>query len=384
MPFSNGVNLQPSYYQNGDLDLGWELMLSDPRIKTVRIEIEPDKVQQAKGWIQQACSRNYQVIATYHTGPLGTDNRPMLEGAARWWADNYRILSTDPICYVAQPADTLSAVLEKYYWLSGKCWQDARRLAESVRTAQDDGKLKRASSDYSFQRNLGFKRTFSLNMDAMKDQLNVGDIVILPAYNRSFTINLINEWGSHNLAASDYAAAYNKAISAVRNVYATGPLIIDLPGWGQETGVAADAASGVGGNKLLDQNIVLSAHIYSNSSVNPRRGGSWPPLQKSDLDRLASAKRPCIVGEFGPGDTTGNADWVGLVRHAKSLGWPVLAWAWNGDDFKVDKGGKTVDGQKMNMCMPSWAHPTPLTISPVSGKYMPDPYYTQVSGLLSK
>jgi hypothetical protein len=41
-----------------------------------------------------------------------------------------------------------------------------------------------------------------------------------------------------------------------------------------------------------------------------------------------------------------------------------------------------VDGQKMNMCMPSWAHPKPLTISPVSGKYLPDPYYTQVCGLL--
>jgi mannan endo-1,4-beta-mannosidase len=35
----------------------------------------------------------------------------------------------------------------------------------------------------------------------------------------SFTVNLMNEWGSHDVTASEYASAYNSAISTVRQVY---------------------------------------------------------------------------------------------------------------------------------------------------------------------
>jgi len=58
-----------------------------------------------------------------------------------------------------------------------------------------------------------------------------------------FTINLMNEWGSHKLSAAAYSNAYNDAISVVRKV-CSGPIIIDVPGWGQETAVAADAVKG--------------------------------------------------------------------------------------------------------------------------------------------
>ncbi|NLP58412.1 hypothetical protein [Lutibacter sp. B1] len=40
----NGVNLQPSYYNSGNVTIGWDLMKTYPGIETVRIEIEPDKV----------------------------------------------------------------------------------------------------------------------------------------------------------------------------------------------------------------------------------------------------------------------------------------------------------------------------------------------------
>ena len=56
--FGNGVNLQPSYYNNGNPNFGWSLMKQQTKIITVRIEIEPDKVSQAKTWISQARS-NY-------------------------------------------------------------------------------------------------------------------------------------------------------------------------------------------------------------------------------------------------------------------------------------------------------------------------------------
>ena len=50
----------------------------------------------------------------------------------------------------------------------------------------------------------------------------------------------MNEWGSHTISSASYASAYNSAISIVRTVY-SGSIIIDIPGWGQETYTAAVA-----------------------------------------------------------------------------------------------------------------------------------------------
>ncbi len=155
-----------------------------------------------------------------------------------------------------------------------------------------------------------------------------------------FVINMANEWGSHNLTASAYAAAYNEAIERVRGVY-SGLIIIDVPGYGQNAKVAADASP-----MITDQNIILSAHFYENAYYAPE----GRPLEPGDLDQLEATGRPCIVGEFGH-DADLNlaeedgADWLAIVEHARDdLGWPVLGWAWNGD------GGST-----MNMVSPSWS-----------------------------
>ena len=159
----------------------------------------------------------------------------------------------------------------------------------------------------------------------------------------SFILNLMNEWGNHSVTATEYAAAYNSALAVIRGFYA-GPVICDIPGWGQETHVAADASS-----LITDGNIIFSVHIYP-CGYNEKMG-HW--LQTADLDYLAGAGQPVVVGEFGnmPTEQAGKvceADWSGLVDHAKSLGWGVLGWAWNGDGD--GEGGK---GQ-MNMITPYW------------------------------
>ena len=38
---TNGANLQPSYYNGGNVNFGWSLMKTDTKIKTLRLEIEP-------------------------------------------------------------------------------------------------------------------------------------------------------------------------------------------------------------------------------------------------------------------------------------------------------------------------------------------------------
>jgi mannan endo-1,4-beta-mannosidase len=243
---SNGVNLQPSYYNNGDVDFGWDLMKQQTNIKSVRIAIEPDKVTQAATWIAAAKSHGYQIVACYHKASvLGSDDVNELMAAATWWQTNYAALGG------------------------------------------------------------------------------------------GFTINLMNEWGSHNITPANFAMAYNSAIAIVRNVY-SGPLIIDIPGYGQETYTAEQAVLN-SSPKITDPNIVLSTHIYPPAS-NQGRGHTF---QKSDLDDMAATGKTCMVGEFGTG--TGNCDWSGCVDYAKSKNWTVQAWCWNGD------------GNNSNMVTPSWA-----------------------------
>ena len=239
----NGVNVQPSYYNNGNVTFGWDLMSKYAQIKTVRIEIEPNYIYQAADWIKQARSHGYEVIATYHKWEaLGSDDPNELLRAGDWWVQNYPALAS-----------------------AG-----------------------------------------------------------------SFTINLMNEWGSHYQTVDSYSNAYNQAIAKVRQVYA-GSIVIDIPGWGQETRIATQAAP-----KIYDTNIRLSAHIYP-SGWN---GAANRYLVASDMDELASSGRPCILGEFGTGN--GPVDVDSVINRAKQLGFPVEAWAWNGD------------GDQLNMVQPPW------------------------------
>lgn len=271
----NGVNLQPSYYSNGNADLGFTLMKQQTKIKTVRIEIEPNQVSNAIRWIKEASDNGYTIICTYHKATvLGSDQLQDLLDGANWWKANYAALNA-----------------------SGK-----------------------------------------------------------------FYINLINEWGSHNLIAANYAGYYNQAIAIVRTVY-SGTIIIDVPGYGQETYVATNAVLGVGtgGVKISDTNIALSTHIYPGNYVgqhinNAGSFGSGGNMVNADLDYLATSGRTCLVGEFGS-ETNGTTNWSGLVDYAKSKSWTVLGWSWAGD------GGDGVH-QAMNMIMPNFqAYKTSSTYS---------------------
>lgn len=266
--WGNGVNLQPSYYNNGNPTLGWSLMNANTKIKTVRIEIEPDKVAQAKTWIAGAKANGKTIIATYHkSSVLGSDSTSELTAAGNWWKTNYAGLNA-----------------------AG-----------------------------------------------------------------SLTVNLMNEWGSHNLSANAYASAYNSAISLVRQVYG-GRIVIDASGWGQETAICAGAIKGTNGTKISDTNIVPSVHIYPGAWNQAKN--AW--LATGHLADLASAGRGGLVGEFGNGGS-GSCDWSGCTNYARStLGWTVLGWCWNGD------------GGSMNMCSPAWVS------NPTASTYAKSSYWSTV------
>jgi len=63
----NGVNVAPSHYHNGNVNIDWAAMksLSYGSIKCVRILIAPESVWQAVGWIEGARKEGFHVIAAY-------------------------------------------------------------------------------------------------------------------------------------------------------------------------------------------------------------------------------------------------------------------------------------------------------------------------------
>jgi mannan endo-1,4-beta-mannosidase len=265
--FTDGVDLQPSYYNGGNPTFGWSLMKQQGNIKTLRIEIDPSTgvtTSQAAGWISQAKANGYtSLICTFHEYG-GSSNASDLVTAATWWKNNYKALGG------------------------------------------------------------------------------------------GFTINLCNEWGSGTMTSNAFAAAYNEAIPIVRQVY-SGPIIIDCAGYGHDVVITSDAVLGTNGTKISDGNIVLSNHIYPDGYVNSLNRTA----QESDLDYMSATGKPCIIGEFG-NTPSGSCNWQQMVQYAKSKGWAVLAWSWNGD------------GTGMNMVSPAWSS------NPTATSFTLSSYFSQV------
>jgi len=154
--------------------------------------------------------------------------------------------------------------------------------------------------------------------------------------NSSFIINLHNEWGTHSVSASEYGNAYDSALNRLRDSAYDGTVICDVPGYGQEPQIAADSV-----DYISDNDIAFSVHVYA-KAWNEYSG---EPLKESHLDYLdTNQPHPCLIGEFGPLGPDDRTDWSAVVDHAKSLGWPVLGWAWNGDG----------ESDPMNMTSPFW------------------------------
>lgn len=77
----NGVNVQASYYNNGNVNFGYSLMKRFSAIKTVRIEIEPTiPIWLATSWIRQATKNGYAVVASYHKHTIWSTNRTNSQG----------------------------------------------------------------------------------------------------------------------------------------------------------------------------------------------------------------------------------------------------------------------------------------------------------------
>lgn len=183
-------------------------------------------------------------------------------------------------------------------------------------------------------------------------------------YITCFNIVICRDRGSHDMTPVGYSDAYNSAIAIVRSVY-SGPLVLDIPGWGQETDVAIAASP-----LISDNMIIFSAHIYP-QSYNQVAGRFVVPRDVENL--LVESGRPCIVGEFGDIqlESTSSLKNIGqcnvqaVVEAAKTVGYDaVYGWAWNGD------------GGSLNMMSPAWYD------NPYAEAYTENSYFWSIMKLL--
>ncbi|MFC7194066.1 hypothetical protein ACFQL4_04385 [Halosimplex aquaticum] len=130
-----------------------------------------------------------------------------------------------------------------------------------------------------------------------------------------FTINLMNEWGNHDVTADEYASAYNDALSTVRDGTSySGPIVCDAPGWGQGTYRLADAVESID-----DDDLILSAHVYP-VGWNATTGSTSPPRTSTCWTRRttpawsgssAACPRTATARPTGRPSSTTPTSWAG-------------------------------------------------------------------------
>ncbi|HYH05247.1 MAG TPA: cellulase family glycosylhydrolase [Bacillota bacterium] len=176
-------------------------------------------------------------------------------------------------------------------------------------------------------------------------------------------INIANEWGP--TGGTVWRDTYKNAISRIRAAGMTNPLVIDAPGWGQDSECIKAY-----GRELLShdpqKNLIFSIHMY----------GNWndPAKIRSELTTLKQRGLPVVVGEFGYNYQNGNnnlnckVDVASLIATCKELGIGFLAWSWCGNnaenawlDLTDNWGGLTAWGKLVVNAMNSTPANTPPT-----------------------
>ncbi len=148
-------------------------------------------------------------------------------------------------------------------------------------------------------------------------------------YGSYLLVNIANEWGDNHTPGEYWRDAYKKSISMLRNAGYTSTLVIDAPGWGQNSTPVLQY-----GNELMEfdpaHNLLFSVHMYR----------SWNEEEKirNDLEKAVEKALPVIVGEFGYNYQNGNnnlsckvnPEAVMQVCHELNIGY--LAWSWTGNN----------------------------------------------------
>jgi len=152
---------------------------------------------------------------------------------------------------------------------------------------------------------------------------------IIQKYEKYLIINIANEWGNHAVTDIYWRDAYKKCITLLREQGYRNVLVIDAPGWGQNSAPVLKY-----GQELIEydpmHNLLFSVHMY----------GSWNDEEKikNELTEAHTNQIPLIVGEFGYHYNDGDNNLGCKVNHKQilktctELDIGYLAWSWTGNN----------------------------------------------------
>ena len=136
-------------------------------------------------------------------------------------------------------------------------------------------------------------------------------------------VNIANEWlGTWNLG-STWSSAYQDAVKNLRNAGIENVLMVDGPGYGQETAPLINYCQQVASADSTG-NIMFSIHMYSVAGANAS-------VIKSNIDNTLSKGVCLCIGEFGDYQNGGDVDELTVMSYCEQKNVGYMAWSWKGN-----------------------------------------------------
>lgn len=150
-------------------------------------------------------------------------------------------------------------------------------------------------------------------------------VAVIKKHEKDLLLNIANEAGDGTVDAPTFQAAYQTAITRIRETGVVLPLVVDAPNWGQNIDVLQATWQALTAHDP-EHNVLYSVHMWWHDEMGSR--------VTTELAESVAAGMPLIVGEFAQHavyqcDQAPFAYQV-LMDEAQKAGIGWLAWSWGG------------------------------------------------------
>ena len=150
---------------------------------------------------------------------------------------------------------------------------------------------------------------------SLKDILNANKDYVI--------VNIANEWLGDWEQSHLWVPTYSKAVKDLRAAGIENVLMVDAPGYGQQTAPAINGAK-----QILEadpqKNTMFSIHMYSVA-------GADESTVKNNIDSMLNQGVCTVIGEYGNFQNGGNVDEKTIMSYSKDRNVGIMAWSWKGN-----------------------------------------------------
>ena len=149
---------------------------------------------------------------------------------------------------------------------------------------------------------------------------------MLNKYKKYAIVNIANEWcGEYD--GNEWENGYKEALQIMRNAGIHNMIMIDGPGWAQNSDNLISHCSSVF-NADPDKNVVFSIHMYGQFGTSDK--------VRNAIDGVLSKNVPLVIGEFGWTHSDGDVDEWAIMQQCTEKNVGYLAWSWDGNSGGVE------------------------------------------------